>query len=227
MIYILEDDTSIRELVNYTLNNSGLEAEGFSKPSLFWKRINEALPDLVLLDIMLPEEDGLSILKKIRSNPETENLPVIILTAKVTEYDKVVGLDGGADDYISKPFGMMELVSRVKAILRRVKKTEDNTDEFYELGDLYVNPAKHIVKVCGENVTLTIKEFNLLCLMIKKQGFVFSRDQLLYEIWGYEYDGESRTVDVHIRTLRQKLGKCGSLIETVRGAGYRIGGEAV
>lgn len=227
MIYILEDDTSIRELVNYTLNNSGLEAEGFSKPSLFWKKINETMPDLVLLDIMLPEEDGLSILKKLRSKPETENLPVIIITAKVTEYDKVVGLDGGADDYISKPFGMMELVSRVKAILRRAKKTEDSSGESYELGDLYVNPAKHIVKVDGENVTLTIKEFNLLCLMIKKQGFVFSRDQLLYEIWGYEYDGESRTVDVHIRTLRQKLGKCGSLIETVRGAGYRIGGETV
>ncbi len=227
MIYILEDDTSIRELVNYTLNNSGLEAEGFSKPSLFWKKLNETMPDLVLLDIMLPEEDGLSILKKIRSKPETENLPVIIITAKVTEYDKVVGLDGGADDYISKPFGMMELVSRVKAILRRAKKTEDSSGEHYELGDLYVNPAKHIVKVAGENVTLTIKEFNLLCLMIKKQGFVFSRDQLLYEIWGYEYDGESRTVDVHIRTLRQKLGKCGSLIETVRGAGYRIGGETV
>ena len=227
MIYILEDDTSIRELVNYTLNNSGLEAEGFSKPSIFWKKINETMPDLVLLDIMLPEEDGLSILKKLRSKPETENLPVIIITAKVTEYDKVVGLDGGADDYISKPFGMMELVSRVKAILRRAKKTEDNSGESYELGDLYVNPAKHIVKVAGENVTLTIKEFNLLCLMIKKQGFVFSRDQLLYEIWGYEYDGESRTVDVHIRTLRQKLGKCGSLIETVRGAGYRIGGETV
>ena len=227
MIYILEDDTSIRELVNYTLNNSGLEAEGFSKPSLFWKKINETMPDLVLLDIMLPEEDGLSILKKLRSRPETENLPVIIITAKVTEYDKVVGLDGGADDYISKPFGMMELVSRVKAILRRAKKTEDSSGESYELGDLYVNPAKHIVKVAGENVTLTIKEFNLLCLMIKKQGFVFSRDQLLYEIWGYEYDGESRTVDVHIRTLRQKLGKCGSLIETVRGAGYRIGGETI
>ena len=225
MIYILEDDTSIRELVNYTLNNSGLEAEGFAKPSLFWKKINEELPDLVLLDIMLPEEDGLSILKKLRNKPETENLPVIILTAKVTEYDKVVGLDGGADDYISKPFGMMELVSRVKAILRRVKKADDSSDEFYELGELYVNPAKHIVKVGGKNVTLTIKEFNLLCLMIKKQGFVFSRDQLLYEIWGYEYDGESRTVDVHIRTLRQKLGKCGGLIETVRGAGYRIGGE--
>ena len=227
MIYILEDDTSIRELVNYTLNNSGLEAEGFSKPSIFWKKINETMPDLVLLDIMLPEEDGLSILKKLRSKPETENLPVIIITAKVTEYDKVVGLDGGADDYISKPFGMMELVSRVKAILRRAKKTEDSSGESYELGDLYVNPAKHIVKVAGENVTLTIKEFNLLCLMIKKQGFVFSRDQLLYEIWGYEYDGESRTVDVHIRTLRQKLGKCGSLIETVRGAGYRRGGETV
>ena len=227
MIYILEDDTSIRELVNYTLNNSGLEAEGFSKPSLFWKKINETMPDLVLVDIMLPEEDGLCILIKLRSKPETENLPVIIITAKVTEYDKVVGLDGGADDYISKPFGMMELVSRVKAILRRAKKTEDSSGESYELGDLYVNPAKHIVKVAGENVTLTIKEFNLLCLMIKKQGFVFSRDQLLYEIWGYEYDGESRTVDVHIRTLRQKLGKCGSLIETVRGAGYRIGGETV
>ena len=225
MIYILEDDTSIRELVNYTLNNSGLEAEGFSKPSQFWKKINESMPDLVLLDIMLPEEDGLSILKKLRSRPETENLPVIMVTAKVTEYDKVVGLDGGADDYISKPFGMMELVSRVKALLRRTKRVEDTAEEEYELDGLYVHPARHIVKSDGENVTLTIKEFNLLCLMMKKQGFVFSRDQLLYEIWGYEYDGESRTVDVHIRTLRQKLGRCGSLIETVRGAGYRMGGE--
>ena len=148
-----------------------------------------------------------------------------MVTAKVTEYDKVVGLDGGADDYISKPFGMMELVSRVKALWRRTKKAEPEKDEYYQIGDLYVNPAKHIVRVGGENVTLTIKEFNLLCLMLKKQGFVFSRDQLLYEIWGYEYDGESRTVDVHIRTLRQKLGKCGSIIETVRGAGYRIGGD--
>lgn len=225
MIYILEDDSSIRELVNYTLNNSGLESEGFSRPSQFWKKMNEALPDLVLLDIMLPEEDGLSILKKLRNNPETETLPVIMVTAKVTEYDKVIGLDGGADDYISKPFGMMELVSRVKALLRRTKKTETEKDEYYEIGGLYVNPSKHIVLADGENVTLTIKEFNLLCLMLKKPGVVFSRDQLLYEIWGYEYDGESRTVDVHIRTLRQKLGKCGNIIETVRGAGYRIGGD--
>ena len=226
MIYILEDDASIRELVNYTLNNSGLDSVGFSRPSEFFKQLNESIPELVLLDIMLPEEDGLSVLKKLKSRPETEGLPVIMVTAKVTEYDKVVGLDGGADDYISKPFGMMELVSRVKAVLRRTKKEPAAAEEAYELGGLYVNPAKHIVRADGENVTLTIKEFNLLCLMIKKQGFVFSRDQLLYEIWGYEYDGESRTVDVHIRTLRQKLGRCGSLIETVRGAGYRMGGGA-
>ena len=224
MIYILEDDSSIRELVAYTLNNSGLEAEGFGTPSQFWDKMQDGNPELILLDIMLPEEDGLSILKKLRSNPDTENVPVIMVTANVTEYDKVIGLDGGADDYISKPFGMMELVSRVKAVLRRAAKESSLKDDAYKLGGLYVNPAKHIVKVNGENVVLTIKEFNILCLLMKKQGVVFSRDQLLSEIWSYQYDGESRTVDVHIRTLRQKLGPCGNLIETVRGAGYRMGG---
>ena len=225
MIYILEDDKSIRELVSYTLNNSGYIAKGFSRPSELWKELDNEIPRLLLLDIMLPEEDGLSILRKLRGRKETKNLPIILVTAKDTEYDKVVGLDEGADDYISKPFGIMELMGRIRALLRRTEREDAEKTSVYRIGELYVDETKHIVKAGGENVVLTIKEFNMLCLMIKNQGVVFSRDQLLNEIWGYDFDGESRTVDVHIRTLRQKLGICGGLIDTVRGAGYRIGGE--
>ena len=220
MIYVVEDDASIRELVTYTLNSQGMDAEGFAVPSQFWKAMERQKPELILLDIMLPEEDGLTILKKLKANQETERLPVIMLTAKDGEYDTVIGLDSGADDYIPKPFRMMELISRIRAVLRRASK-EEKAEE-YQIGDLDVNPAKHVVKVKNEPITLTLKEFEVLCILIRHQGNVFTRAQLLDEIWGYEFDGESRTVDVHIRTLRQKLGEAGDCIETIRGVGYKI-----
>ena len=219
MVYLLEDDESIRRFVIYALKQTGMEAEGFPLPSLFREAVEHKKPDIALLDIMLPEEDGISVLKWLRSRPDTKQLPVIMLTAKSTEYDKVVGLDSGADDYIAKPFGTMELISRIKALLRRTKSEETE----YTFGGLYVNPTKHIVTVGGENVSLTLKEFEILCLMLKNRGTVLSRDRLLIEIWGYDYDGENRTVDVHIKTLRTKLKDCGALIETVRGLGYKIG----
>ncbi len=225
MIYLVEDDENIRELVTYTLNSQGLEAEGFSRPSQFWKAMEVTTPSLVLLDIMLPEEDGLSILKKLRSSQETGKLPVIMLTAKGSEYDTVMGLDSGADDYIPKPFRMMELISRVRALLRRTEGQKKPQE--YILGELTVSPARHVVRVDGKEVTLTLKEFELLCLLLSKQETVFSRSQLLDRIWGYEFDGESRTIDVHVRTLRQKLGSAGKYIKTVRGIGYKIGGKTV
>lgn len=218
MIYLLEDDESIRKFVTYALKQSGIEAEGFALPSEFHKAIEQSLPELVLLDIMLPEEDGLSVLHKLRSNPKTCDIPVIMLTAKSSEYDKVLGLDSGADDYIAKPFGTMELLSRIKALLRRTHKSSEE----YTLGSLYMNINKHIVSVDGEEISLTLKEFEILSLMLKNRGTVFSRDVLLEKIWGYNYDGENRTVDVHIKTLRTKLGKSGDIIETVRGFGYKI-----
>lgn len=223
MIYLLEDDTNIRNFVVYALNNSGLEAEGFELPSQFWAAVEKKKPSMAILDIMLPEEDGLSVLRKLRESSETKDLPIIMLTAKSTEYDKVVGLDGGADDYVTKPFGTMELVARVKALLRRAEPVSDGKE--YSIGPLLLNPDKHIIKVDGQDVALTLKEFQLLCYLIKNKGNVMTRDQILQEIWGYEFDGENRTVDVHIRTLRSKLGKAGDLIETVRGIGYRIGGK--
>ena len=222
MIYLLEDDDSIRNFVLYALNNSGLEAVGLDCPSAFWEAMKKQLPDLVLLDIMLPEEDGISILKKLRENRKTKKLPVIMLTAKDSEYDKVIGLDSGADDYLVKPFGTMELISRIKALLRRTASDSETVDE-YTLGGLYVCPSKHIVRADGQNVNLTYKEFEMLTLLMKNIGTVFSRDKLLQKIWGYDFDGESRTVDVHIRTLRSKLGSCGELIQTIRGIGYKIG----
>ena len=221
MIYFVEDDDSIRELVLYTLNNAGYEACGFEKPSLFWGALKKETPRLILLDIMLPEEDGLSILKELRASAQTKKVPVMMLTAKGTEYDKVIGLDYGADDYLPKPFGMMELIARVKALLRRAEVVDREKE--YTIGELYVSPAKHIVRVGGKDVTLTLKEYEMLTLLVENQGIVFTRDQLLTKIWGYAFDGESRTVDVHIRSLRQKLAECGKLIETVRGIGYKIG----
>ena len=221
MIYLLEDDESIRNFTCYALNNSGYEARGFERPSEFFSALSEEIPSLVLLDIMLPEEDGLEVLRRLREKSETASLPVIMLTAKSTEFDKVVGLDSGADDYISKPFGMMELISRIKALLRRSGKTRDMGE--YSVGALYVCPEKHIVRVSGRDIVLTFKEFELLALLISNRGTVFTRDKILRRIWGFEFDGENRTVDVHIRTLRTKLGECGELIETVRGIGYRIG----
>lgn len=222
MIYLLEDDDSIRELVIYTLTSQGMEASGFSRPSEFWEAMRSAPPSLLLLDIMLPEEDGIHILKRLRSSPSTRRLPVIMLTAKGSEYDTVLGLDSGADDYIPKPFRMMELLSRIRALLRR--SSAEPSPEEYRLGPLAVNPKKHMVRVGGQDVALTLKEFELLCLLISQQGTVFTRSQILTQIWGYDFSGESRTVDVHIRTLRQKLGPAGELIETVRGIGYKIGG---
>ena len=223
MIYLLEDDTSIQNFVLYTLKNTGFEAEGFERPSDFWKRMEEEIPELILLYIMLPEEDGMEILKKLRDNRKTKNLPIIMLTAKGTEYDKVLGLDSGADDYVAKPFSMMELMSRIKALLRRSEIKEEKKDT-YQVEPLYVNISKHIVKVNDEEVnSLTYKEFELLSMLLQHQETVLSRDQILQSIWGYDFDGESRTVDVHVRTLRQKLGDAGKLIETVRGFGYKIG----
>ena len=224
MIYIVEDDANIRELVIYTLQSTGFDAGGYESGISFFKDLSAGkIPELVLLDIMLPGEDGISILRKIRSNPETKHIPVIMMTAKGAEYDKVLGLDSGADDYITKPFGMMELVSRIKAVLRRVKK-EEPTEEL-SAGNLNIHVGKHKVLADGEKVELTYKEFRLLCMRMESKGNVLTRDPLRTNIWGYEFDGETRTVDVHIRTLRQKLGECGSMIETVRGIGYRIGGN--
>ena len=225
MIYLVEDDESIRELLVYTLNGQGLVAEGFAYPSDFWHAMEKKIPDLVLLDIMLPEEDGLEILQKLRKKKETKNIPIAMLTAKGSEYDVVKGLDGGADDYIPKPFRMMELVSRVKALIRRGGQEQPQDDEEYVLGELYVSKKRHLVKVKGDEVTLTMKEFELLLLFLSNPGIVFSRAQLLDKIWGYQFDGESRTVDVHIRTLRQKLKDAGHYIETVRGVGYKVGGD--
>ncbi len=224
MIYVLEDDESIRELIIYTLNGQNMQAKGFGTPSEFWDAVHEKTPSLVLLDIMLPEEDGFSILQKLRAAPATKRLPVIMLTAKGSEYDIVRGLDIGADDYVPKPFRMMELLSRIRALLRRSGADNDRQEE-YRVGNLYVNPVRHEVQVDGKAVVLTLKEFELLNLLISRQGIVFTRAQLLDEIWGYGFDGESRTVDVHVRTLRQKLGEAGNYIETVRGIGYKIGGE--
>ncbi|MBS5138453.1 MAG: response regulator transcription factor [Negativibacillus massiliensis] len=224
MIYVLEDDESIRELIIYTLNGQNMQAKGFGTPSEFWDAVHEKTPSLVLLDIMLPEEDGFSILQKLRAAPATKRLPVIMLTAKGSEYDIVRGLDIGADDYVPKPFRMMELLSRIRALLRRSGANNDRQEE-YRVGSLYVNPVRHEVQVDGKDVVLTLKEFELLNLLISRQGIVFTRAQLLDEIWGYGFDGESRTVDVHVRTLRQKLGEAGNYIETVRGIGYKIGGE--
>ena len=218
MVYMLEDDANIRNFVLYALTNSGLEAKGFEHPSEFWEALKEEEPSVLLLDIMLPDEDGLSVLAKLRANPEHASLPVIMLTAKGTEYDKVIGLDSGADDYVAKPFGTMELISRIKALLRR---TASNSTVEYSVGGLYVNSTKHIVKVNGEEVQLTYKEFELLCLLLENMGTVLSREKIISKVWGYDFDGESRTVDVHIRTLRLKLGECGGMIETVRGIGYK------
>lgn len=226
MIYLVEDDANIRELVTYTLNNSDLETEGFGLPSQFWAAMEQGgKPSLIMLDIMLPEEDGLSILKKLRAAPASKKIPIMMVTAKGSEYDKVIGLDNGADDYIAKPFGMMELIARVRALLRRAGKEE--TEDEYTIGALYVSPAKHIVKVEGKDVVLTYKEFELLVMFLRSGDVVLTRDRLLNEIWGYSFDGENRTVDVHIRTLRQKLGPAGELIETVRGVGYKLGGKSL
>lgn len=221
MIYLLEDDDSIRKLVIYALESQGFEAAGFALPSAFWRALEKQSPELVLLDIMLPEEDGLAILKKLRAAPETRRLPVVLLTAKNSEFDRVIGLDNGADDFISKPFSMLELIARIRAVLRRSAPAQ--AVRAYQIGPLYVSPEQHIVRVDGENVTLTNKEFELLCLLLDNQGIVLTRQVLMDRVWGFEAERENRTLDVHIRTLRVKLGAAGSLIETVRGVGYKLG----
>lgn len=222
MIYLLEDDRSIRDFVLYALNGQSLEAVGFDRPSAFWEGMRQRIPDLILLDIMLPEEDGLEILHKLRAASETRQLPVIMLTAKDTEFDRVLGLDEGADDYVAKPFSMLELISRIRAVLRRSGGVGDGM----QVGSLYLSAEKHLVRADGQDVTLTLKEFELLRILMENRGTVLTRNQLQDQVWGYEFDGESRTVDVHIRTLRQKLGACGEVIETVRGVGYKIGEDA-
>lgn len=222
MIYFVEDDNSIRKLVLYSLTSAGMEAEGFARPGEFWSALDRQIPQVVLLDIMLPEEDGISILKRLRASRKTKRLQVILLTAKGSEFDKVVGLDAGADDYVAKPFGMMELMARVRSALRRAEDAAPSVP-ILSLGKLSVDRGRHLVRVAGEDVALTLKEFQLLCLLLERPGTVFTRDQLLSTVWGYDFDGASRTVDVHVRTLRQKLGAAGNLVQTVRGIGYKIG----
>ena len=220
MIYLLEDDDSIRKLVIYALQSQNFEAKGFDTPTRFWAAMREEKPKLVLLDIMLPEQDGISILQQLRAQQETRHLPVIIITAKNTEYDRVEGLDAGADDYISKPFGMMEMVSRVRAVLRRTD-TGGNV-KVLESGSLRVCPERHEVSVDGREVVLTYKEFQLICFLMENRGLVLTRDALMSKIWGLAAERENRTLDVHIRTLRAKLGSAWNAIETVRGVGYRF-----
>lgn len=220
MVYFVEDDNSIRELVVYTLEQTGVGAQGFALPSQFWQAMSRRLPSLILLDIMLPEEDGLQILKKLRSSAATEKLPVIILSAKDTEYDKVIGLDCGADDYVPKPFGMMELTARIRALLRRSDTGQPEGD--YSMGSLHLSTQSRTVRVDDEEVLLTYKEFELLLLLIENSNRVLTRDRLLDSVWGHNFDGESRTVDVHIGNLRSKLGRAGDMIETVRGVGYKL-----
>ena len=224
MIYLVEDDSNIRDFVLYALNGQGMDAQGFERPSQFYAALEKQKPELVLLDLMLPEEDGLSVLRHLRQHSATRNIPVIILSAKDTEFDKVLGLDAGADDYLPKPFGMLELFSRIRAVLRRTAQTPQQ--EIYEAGGLQVHPARRQVLIDGTEVALTPKEFEILCLLMSHPGLVLSRGQIQDRVWGMEYLGETRTVDVHIRTLRQRLGPCGEFIETVRGVGYRFNGAS-
>jgi len=221
MIYIVEDDIDIRELESYALKNSGYEVMTFSDGAEFFQVCAENTPKLVLLDIMLPNEDGLSILKKIRADEEMKNVPVIMVTAKTSEIDKVKGLDMGADDYISKPFGVMELVSRVKALLRRCERKDNFT--VLDYNGIRVDDFKHKVTANGEPCVLTYKEYELLKYLLVNKDIVLTREKLLEKVWGYDFGGESRTVDAHIKTLRQKLGDCGSMIKTVRHVGYKVG----
>ena len=222
MIYCVEDDDNIRELVVYTLDSTGLPAKGFPGGVEFRTALKNELPELVLLDIMLPGEDGMQLLSDLRKDPKTKNIPVIMLTAKGAEYDKVSALDMGADDYVTKPFGMMELVSRTRAVLRTTGRGKNSDEPVLSSGTIKIDVLRHTVSVGGKEIVLTLKEFELLKMLILNSGVVLTREQLLEDIWGYNFDGETRTVDVHVRSLRQKLGKEGNRIETVRGVGYRI-----
>ena len=220
MIYCVEDEKNIRELLVYTLETTGFTARGMADGKELKAALKEEIPNLILLDIMLPGDDGYTILEKLKSSSDTRNIPVIMVTAKEAEFDKVKGLEGGADDYITKPFGMMEFVARVKAVLRRCAR--QNEERELHCKDLRVNVARHEVSYQGELKELTRKEFELLEYLLENKGLVMSRNQILCHVWGYDFDGETRTVDVHVRTLRQKLGDAGRLIETVRGVGYRM-----
>ncbi|OYO59697.1 two-component system alkaline phosphatase synthesis response regulator PhoP [Lachnotalea glycerini] len=222
MIYCVEDERNIRELIVYTLESTGFQAKGLEDGAALFRELDKEKPSLILLDVMLPEEDGIQLLKKLKMSSSTNTIPVIMVTAKGAEYDKVIGLDAGADDYITKPFGMMEFVSRVKAVLRRFPGEEVKKE--LSIKDIRVNVEQHNVFVKDVNVMLTLKEYELLKFLMENIGIVLTRDRLLEHIWGYDFDGETRTVDVHIRTLRQKLGDAGNIIETVRGVGYRIQG---
>lgn len=219
MIYCVEDDNAIRDLMLYTLGASGFQAKGFPDSTFFWQAMTEEKPELILLDIMLPGEDGITVLKRLRAASATANIPVIMATAKGSEFDKVIGLDTGADDYLVKPFGMMEMIARIKAVMRR---TAPKTDQVLTCGDIVLDETRHIVTVDGKQVVLTLKEYELLKLLMENAGQVFTRDILLSRIWGQDYLGETRTVDVHIGTLRTKLAKDGEKIETVRGVGYKM-----
>lgn len=219
MIYIVEDDRNIQEIELFALKNSGYQAAGFETAKEFYKALNEKLPELILLDIMLPDEDGLSILKRLRTRADTQKIPVILVTAKTSEIDKVKGLDGGADDYIAKPFGVMEMIARVKALLRRSGGMEEN---MLTCGNVTLDGEKRMVYVDGKTIELTYKEFELLKLLMKNHGIVISRDVIMERVWDSSFEGESRTIDVHVRTLRQKLGDGGSIIKTIRNVGYMV-----
>ena len=223
MIWCVDDDNTIRDIEVYTLTQTGFEAKGFADGISMLKALKTEKPELIVLDIMLPGKDGVEVLKEIRSNPETRKIPVIMATAKGTEMDKIQGLDTGADDYLVKPFGVMEMVSRIKAVLRRCEP--DEKEEVLSIGEITLSDKEHLVTVNGEKVVLTFKEFEILKLFMSNPGIVFSRDKLLSEVWGIDYLGESRTVDMHIKTLRQKLGDAGTIIETVIGVGYKMEGK--
>ena len=222
MIFCVEDDPTIRDMEVYTLRSTGFGAEGFAEGTAFFDAIKHETPELIILDVMLPGDDGVAILKKLKANALTSDIPVIMATARGSEYDKIISLDLGADDYLVKPFGMMEMVSRVRAVLRRAMPKQQ--PYILRIDTLELNLDQHTVTADGIRIVLTLKEFEILRLFMSHPGMVFTRDQLLSDIWDLDYDGETRTVDVHIRTLRQKLGKCGELIETVRGVGYRMEG---
>lgn len=219
IIYCVEDDINIRELIEYTLVQSGFEFCGFENSTDFYDKLSQKKPDLILLDIMLPDKDGMTILKELRASRITKSLPIIMLTAKSGQMDKIKGLDSGADDYITKPFDILELISRIKALLRRTEKKES----VLEYKNIFIDSEKRVITVDSVPVTLTYKEFELLCLLIRNNGIVMDRERIMNEIWGVDFEGETRTVDVHIRTLRQKLGEAGNCIETIRNVGYRIG----
>lgn len=220
MIFCVEDDSSIRDLMIYTLNSAGFQAKGFAEGESFFEALREQKPDLIMLDVMLPGDDGITILKKLKVQSDTAHIPIIMATAKGTEFDKVIGLDLGADDYLTKPFGMMEMIARIKAVLRRSMPKEELN--ILLAGQLELNLNEHTVTVGGKRVQLTLKEFEMLRLFMEHIGRVYTRDQLLSKIWGADYIGETRTVDVHIGTLRTKLGQCSDYIQTVRGVGYRM-----